>query len=325
MTNTDTRDVEATVNQIKSLEESGCEIVRSAVPDMEAAEKLRDIKDLINIPLIADIHFDYKLALKSIESGCDGIRINPGNIGSDDKVKKVIDAAKQNGCAIRIGVNAGSLEKELLKKYGVTAEALVLSAGRHIDFFEKNNFNNIKISLKASSVPLTIKAYQIFSEKYDYPLHIGVTEAGTVFTGSIKSSVGIGAMLAMGLGDTLRVSLTGDPVQEVRVGWEILKSLGLRKRGPEIISCPTCGRTEINLIELAEKVESVLSSFKAHVSVAVMGCPVNGPGEAREADYGIAGGKGNGLLFKKGVIIKKVKEENLLNELINLLKADGIN
>jgi (E)-4-hydroxy-3-methylbut-2-enyl-diphosphate synthase len=324
MTNTDTRDIETTLEQIHNLEKAGCEIVRVAVVDDSAAQAIKAIKSNIKIPLVADIHFDHKLAISAMENGADGIRINPGNIGNNEKVKRVIDAAKLSNVAIRIGVNSGSLEKDLLKKYGVTAEALVESAAGHLRFFEDNNFDNIKFSLKASNVNLTIKAYEMFSKKYDYPLHIGVTEAGTLFSGTVKSAVGIGAILSRGIGDTLRVSLTGDPVQEIRVAWEILKSLELREKGPEIISCPTCGRTEIELIKLAEQVENALMGFESTVSVAVMGCPVNGPGEAREADYGIAGGRGNGLIFKKGEIIKKVNEKDLLNEFLKLLASEGI-
>jgi len=325
MTNTDTRDVQATAAQILRLEEAGCEIARVAVVDESAAEAIKEIKKLISIPLIADIHFDHRLALKSVESGADGIRINPGNIGGDEKVREVLDACSNAGCAVRIGVNAGSLEKELLKKYGVTPKALAESAARHARFFEEYGFKNYKVSLKASSVPMTLESYKIFAEEFDCPLHIGITEAGTIFSGTVKSAVGIGALLSHGLGDTLRVSLTGDPVKEVHAAWEILKSMELRQRGPEIISCPTCGRTEIELIDLAEKVEEALAKFKSHVSVAVMGCVVNGPGEAREADYGIAGGRGNGIIFKKGQVVKKVTEESLLEEFIDILKKDGIN
>jgi (E)-4-hydroxy-3-methylbut-2-enyl-diphosphate synthase len=325
MTNTDTRDFEKTYLQIKSLESVGCEIIRLAIPDETAAGTFKKLRQKTDTPLIADIHFDYKLAILSIEYGADCIRINPGNIGSNEKVDKVIDCARQNNCAIRIGVNAGSLEKDLLEKYGVCTESLVESALRNIRYFESKKFENIKVSLKASSVPLTINSYRKISEIVDYPLHIGVTEAGTIFAGTVKSSVGIGTLLAEGIGDTLRVSLTGAPEQEVKVGWEILKSLGLRKRGVEVISCPTCGRTEIDLINLAESVENILKSFKSEISVAVMGCVVNGPGEAREADYGIAGGKGLGIIFKKGKVIKKVKEDILLEEFIDILKKDGIN
>lgn len=324
MTNTDTRNVEQTVQQINDLTAAGCEIVRLAIPDEAAAMSFKQIRDQISCPLIADIHFDHKLALKSIEYGADCIRINPGNIGGNDKVDTVLSAAAANDCAIRIGVNAGSLEKDLLKTYGVSPEALVLSVQRKVDYFESKNFDNLKISLKASSVPMTLSAYRMISDKIDYPLHIGVTEAGTTFGGTVKSAVGIGALLAEGIGDTLRVSLTADPVQEVKVGWEIVKSLGLRYRGVEIISCPTCGRTEIDLVGLAESVEDSLRTIESHVHVAVMGCVVNGPGEAREADYGIAGGRGQGIIFKKGEVIQKVPEAELLETFLNILKTDGI-
>lgn len=322
MTNTDTRDLESTLNQIKILEKVGCEIIRIAIPDEKAMKNIPEIVKNIKIPLIADIHFDYKLAIGSIERGVHCVRINPGNIGGEEKTRMVIQAAKANGCAIRLGVNAGSLEKDILKKYGVTADALVESALRNIRIFEEEKFENLKISLKASSVPMTIEAYRKISNLVDYPLHLGVTEAGTKFSGTIKSSVGIGTLLAEGIGDTLRVSLTADPVEEVKVGWEILKALGLRKRGVEIISCPTCGRTEIDLISLAEKVEDRLQSIDKNITVAVMGCPVNGPGEAKEADYGIAGGKNLGIIFKKGVVIKKVKEDELLEEFIKIIETD---
>lgn len=324
MTNTDTRDIEATATQIKALADAGCEIVRCAVVDIRAAEAFKKIKELSDIPVIADIHFDHKLAITAMESGADAVRINPGNIGSKDKIKAVVDAAKANGCSIRVGVNAGSLEKDIHKQQGVTAEALVESAQRHIAHIESLGFSDIKVSLKASSVPLTFQAYRLFAESSDYPLHIGVTEAGTFFAGSIKSSAGIGALLLSGIGDTFRVSLTGDPVEEIRVGWQILNALEIRRRGPEIISCPTCGRTEIELVRLAEEVEIRAASFTDTISIAVMGCPVNGPGEAREADYGIAGGKGNGLIFKKGQIVKKVPEEMIIDELFGILKEDGI-
>lgn len=324
MTNTDTRDVEATVAQIKRLEDVGCEIVRVAVVDLDAAKAIKQIKDQVNIPIIADIHFDHKLALASFENGADCIRINPGNIGGEDKCVKVIDSAKANGKSIRIGVNSGSIEKEIKKQYGLTAEAIVRSAANHVRLFEQHGFHDFKVSLKASSVNLSIESYLRFAEEFPYPLHVGITEAGTIFSGTIKSAAGIGAILARGIGDTIRVSLTGDPVQEVRVAWEILKSLELRQKGVQIVSCPTCGRAEIDLISLAEKVEQALATFTSPVHVAVMGCPVNGPGEAKEADYGIAGGRGQGLLFKKGEIVKKVPENNLLAELLEILKQDGI-
>lgn len=317
MCNTKTADVKKTTAQIKELEKAGCEIIRAAVPDELSASALAEIKSQINIPLVADIHFDYKLALKSIENGVDALRINPGNIGSDKKVKEVALAAKDAAVPIRVGSNSGSIEKELLARYGgPTAEAMVESALRNVKILEANNFYDIVISLKSSSVFTTIAAYQLMAEKVDYPFHIGITEAGTPWRGTIKSAAGIGSLLAQGLGDTLRVSLTGDPVEEVKVGWQILKSLELRRRGVEIISCPTCGRTEIDLITLAEKVEKKLAGLNKNITVAVMGCAVNGPGEAKEADIGIAGGKKEGLIFKNGEIIKKVKEEELLDELI---------
>lgn len=324
MTNTDTRDIEATVAQIKRLEEAGCEIVRVAVVDAQAADAIKTIKEQIKIPLIADIHFDHRLALASFENGADCIRINPGNIGGEDKCVRVIHAAKANGKSIRIGVNSGSIEKEIKKQYGVSAEAIVRSAAGHVRLFEKHSFTDFKVSLKASSVNLSIAAYTRFAEEFPYPLHVGITEAGTVFTGTVKSAAGIGAVLSRGIGDTIRVSLTGDPVQEVRVAWEILKSLELRQRGVQVISCPTCGRAEIDLINLAEETEKALAAFKTPLHIAVMGCPVNGPGEAREADYGIAGGRGQGLLFKKGEIVKKVDEKNLLPELLSILREDGV-
>lgn len=317
MTNTDTRDVGKTVAQISELTNAGCEIVRVAVPDTEAAEAIKGIKAQINIPLIADIHFDYQLALTAIDNGVDGLRINPGNIGSDLKVRQVVEKAKERGISIRIGVNGGSLEKSLLEKYGhPTPEAMVESALRHIKILEAESFYDIKVSLKASNIPLMVKAYQLLAQKVDYPFHVGVTEAGTLQSGTIKSAVGIGALLAQGIGDTIRVSLTGDPVHEIRVGYDILKALGLRQRGAEIISCPTCGRTEIGLIPMAEAVEKYLEKVDKPIKVAVMGCVVNGPGEAREADIGIAGGKGVGLIFKKGEIIRKVKEAELLPTLL---------
>lgn len=323
MTNTRTSDIEATVSQIKSLESLGCDIIRVAVPDNDSAEALASIKSYINIPIIADIHFDYRLALKAIKNGADAVRINPGNIGNPDKVRSILNTAKEYEIPIRIGVNSGSLEKDLLDKYGVTPESLVESALRHVDFFEKNHFYNIKISVKASSIPLTIGAYKLLSEKVDYPLHIGVTEAGTLFKGMIKSSVGIGSLLSQGIGDTLRVSLTGGPEDEVKVGWEILKSLSLRHRGPEFISCPTCGRTEIDLVGLTAKVENALEGLKEPLSIAVMGCPVNGPGEAKNSDYGIAGGRGVGIIFKKGEVVEKVSEGELLERFVKLLQDDG--
>ncbi|MFZ6016727.1 MAG: flavodoxin-dependent (E)-4-hydroxy-3-methylbut-2-enyl-diphosphate synthase [Nitrospirota bacterium] len=318
MTKTNTRDVEATVNQIMSLEAAGCEIIRLAVPDMDAAKALSKIKKSINIPMIADIHFDWRLALEAVKQGVDGLRVNPGNIGAKWKLKDVVNAAKERGIPIRIGVNAGSLEKELLKKYGhPEPEALVESAKRHIEMLEEMDFRDIKVSLKASSVLTTIEAYRQFSERYDYPLHIGVSEAGPPFTGIIKSSVGLGILLSDGIGDTIRVSLTAEPGEEVRVAYGILKALGIREKGAEIISCPTCGRCNIDLKGLATEVESRLRDIDKPITVAVMGCIVNGPGEAREADFGIAGGKGRGILFRKGKIIRKLKEEELLDALLN--------
>lgn len=317
MTNTDTRDVSATVKQIKELELLGCEIVRVAVPDSTAAQALKSIIPSINIPLIADIHFDYRLALEALNAGVHGLRINPGNIGSEDRVAEVVKAASYKKIPIRIGVNAGSLEKELLGPGGeVTAESMVESALRHIRMLERFSYHDMKVSLKASDVPLMLRAYRLLSEKVDYPLHVGVTESGTLNSGIIKSAVGIGALLAEGIGDTLRVSLTGHPRHEIKVGYDILKSLGLRKRGIEFISCPTCGRTEINLIEVAEEVENRLQGLDIPLRVAVMGCVVNGPGEARHADIGIAGGKGEGLIFRKGKPIRKVPGDKLADELV---------
>lgn len=316
MTNTKTHDVVNTVKQINSLVQAGCDIVRVAVPGMEDAEAIAEIKKQITIPLIADIHFDYRLALEAIESGVDGLRLNPGNIGKKEHVKAVVDEAKQRNIPIRIGVNAGSLDKKLLLKYGgVTAEAMVESALEHVRILEENNFDNIKISLKAHDVPLTISAYKLMSDTVDYPLHLGITEAGTVKSGIIKSAVGIGALLAQGIGDTFRISLTGDPVEEVKVANEILKSLDLREYGPTMISCPTCGRCNIDLANIANEVEKLLVNIKKPLKVAVMGCVVNGPGEAKSADVGIAGGKGEGLLFRNGEIIRKVPESQLVDEL----------
>lgn len=317
MCNTKTSDVEATVRQILELEEAGCEIIRVAVPDMEAAEAISEIKKKIHIPLVADIHFDYRLALKAIENGVDKLRINPGNIGGEDRVKAVVEAAKAKNIPIRIGVNSGSLEKEILEKYGeVTPEGLVESALRHVRILEKLDFYDIVISIKASNVPFSLETYSLLSKEVDYPIHLGITESGTAWSGTIKSAVGIGAILAMGIGDTIRVSLTGDCVDEVRVAKAILKDLGLRKFGIEFVSCPTCGRTCIDLIGLANKVEERCKNINKAIKVAVMGCAVNGPGEAREADIGIAGGKGYGLIFKKGEILKKLPEEELLDALM---------
>ena len=316
MTNTKTQDAEATVRQIEALASAGCDIVRLAVPDKEAAANIGAIKAQVKVPLVADIHFDYRLALIAIEQGIDALRLNPGNIGGAENVRRVAEAAKARGIPIRIGVNAGSLDKRLLEKYGgVTAEALVGSALEHVRLLEEQDFYDMKISLKAHDVPLTLAAYRLMSERCDYPLHLGVTEAGTVRSGIVKSAVGIGALLAEGIGDTLRVSLTGDPVVEVRVAQEILKSLGLRDYGPTLISCPTCGRTAIDLPQIADRVEERLAGISRPIHVAVMGCVVNGPGEARSADVGIAGGKGVGLVFRKGEVVRQVKEEDLVEEL----------
>lgn len=318
MTNTKTQDARATLLQIRQLADAGCDIIRCAVPDMEAAFALKEIVAGSPIPVIADIHFDYRLALQAIESGVQGLRLNPGNIGGIEKVKAVVEAAKPGNIPIRIGVNAGSLPKDLLEKYGhPTAEALVEAAWRHIHILEEMDCRNIKVSLKCHDVPLTLAAYRLLASQCDYPLHVGITEAGTVNSGIIKSAVGIGALLAEGIGDTIRVSLTGDPVNEVKAGFEILKALGLRTYGPTLISCPTCGRTSIDLEKLAVIVEARLADIKEPISVAVMGCIVNGPGEAREADVGIAGGKGEGLVFRKGQVIKKVPEDSLVNELFD--------
>ena len=317
MCNTDTRDVKSTVEQIKKLEKAGCEIIRVAVPDMQAAECIRDIKNSIDIPLVADIHFDYRLALKCMDNGIDKIRINPGNIGSADRVKQVADMAKKNHIPIRVGVNSGSLEKELVEKYGgVTPQGLVESALRHVKLLEQNDFYDTAISIKASNVPFSVEVYELLSNTVDYPLHVGITEAGTVWGGTIKSAIGIGAILSRGIGDTIRVSLTGDPVEEIYAAKEILKDLNLRKFGVEFISCPTCGRTSIDLIKIANEVESKIKDIDKNIKVAVMGCAVNGPGEAREADIGIAGGHGEGLIFKKGEILRKVPEEKLVDELL---------
>ena len=316
MTNTKTQDAQATVRQIEALAAAGCDIVRLAVPDKESAANIGRIKAQTKVPLVADIHFDYRLALQAIEQGIDALRLNPGNIGGAENVRRVAEAAKARGIPIRIGVNAGSLDKRLLAKYGgVTAEALVESALEHVRLLEEQDFHDMKISLKAHDVPLTLAAYRLMSERCDYPLHLGITEAGTVRSGIIKSAVGIGALLAEGIGDTLRVSLTGDPIVEVRVAREILKSLGLRDYGPTLISCPTCGRTAIDLPSIAERVEERLSGIARPIQVAVMGCVVNGPGEARGADVGIAGGKGVGLVFRKGEVVRQVKEEELVEEL----------
>ncbi len=317
MCSTDTRDIAATMAQINELSEVGCEIVRCAVPDLDAAIALAQIKMMSPIPVVADIHFDYKLALQVLEGGIDGLRLNPGNIGDKWKVAEIVASAAERKVPIRIGVNAGSLEKELLQRYGhPSAEAMVESAIGHIRILEDLNYQEIKISLKASDVMKTVAAYRLFSEQSDYPLHIGITEAGTLFSGTIKSSVGLGILLADGIGDTMRVSLTGAPKDEVRVGYDILKALGLRQRGVNFVSCPTCGRCQINLIQVAEDVERRLQGIDKHITVAVMGCAVNGPGEAREADVGIAGGKGEGLVFRHGEIVRKVPEDKLAEALM---------
>lgn len=316
MTNTDTRDAKATLAQIHQLHAAGCEIVRVAVPDMIAAQAIGEIVTDAPIPVIADIHFDYKLALEAVANGIHGLRINPGNIGGEDRVKAVVEAAGSRGIPIRIGVNAGSIEARLLDKYGhPTADAMVESALEHIHLLEKHQFYDIKVSLKASNIPMMLEAYQKLAQQVDYPFHVGVTEAGTIHGGTIKSSVGIGALLAQGIGDTIRVSLTGDPVHEIEVGYSILQALNLRQRGAELISCPTCGRCQINLIPIAEEVERRIAKLDKPLKVAIMGCAVNGPGEAREADIGIAGGKGIGLLFKKGEIIRKVPQEQMVQAL----------
>lgn len=320
MTNTPTEDVEKTVAQIKELEKAGCELVRVTVNTEKAAEAIKEIKKQINISLVADIHFDYKLALKAMENGIDKLRINPGNIGDDEKVRLVVEKAKELNVPIRIGVNSGSVEKKILEKYGrVTADGMVESAMYHVNLLEKYGFNNIIISLKASNVKMMVDAYRKISELVDYPLHLGVTEAGTEFQGTVKSAIGIGSLLVDGIGNTIRVSLTENPVEEIKVAKEILKVLGLRE-GVEIVSCPTCGRTQIDLIGLAKKVEKEFGNIEKNIKIAVMGCVVNGPGEAKEADIGVAGGKGEGLLFKKGEIVKKVKEEEIIPELRKMLE-----
>lgn len=326
MTNTTTSDVEKTVAQIRELEKVGCELVRMTINNLEAAEAIKEIKKRVSIPLVADIHFDYKLALAAMENGIDKLRINPGNIGSDENVEKVVKMAKEKRIPIRIGVNSGSIEKEILKKYGKpTAEGMVESAMYHINLLEKYDFHDIVISLKASNVKMMVEAYRKINELVDYPLHLGVTEAGTAFQGTVKSAIGIGGLLVDGIGDTIRVSLTENPVEEIKVAKEILKVLGLRETGVEIVSCPTCGRTEIDLIGLAKKVEKEFENEQRNIKIAVMGCVVNGPGEAREADYGVAGGKGEGVLFKKGEIVKKVKESEILVELKKMIMEDDKN
>jgi (E)-4-hydroxy-3-methylbut-2-enyl-diphosphate synthase len=320
MTNTPTHDVEKTLSQIRALAAAGCDIVRVAVPDMAAAEAIGALKAGSPVPLVADIHFDYRLALKAVEQGIDKIRINPGNIGTHEQVRAVADACRERGVPIRIGVNGGSLEKSLLEKYGgPTPEALVESALGHVRLLEQFDFHDICISLKASSVPVTMRAYRLMAERYDYPLHLGVTEAGTPGLGTIKSAAGIGGLLALGIGDTVRVTLTTDPVEEIAVAKQILKAVGLRKDGPELIACPTCGRTNIDMIPMAREVETLLERVNKPITVAVMGCIVNGPGEARHADVGIAGGRGEGVLFKKGQIVAKVPEDQLVPELMKLI------
>lgn len=326
MTNTTTSDVEATVNQIKKLEAAGCQMVRMTINNEEAAKAIGEIKKRVDVPLCADIHFDYKLALLAIENGIDKLRINPGNIGSDENIKVVVEKAKEKNIPIRIGVNSGSIEKHILEKYGKpTADGMVESAMYHINLLEKNGFNDIVVSLKASNIKMMVEAYRKISKLVDYPLHLGVTEAGTAFQGTVKSAIGIGALLVDGIGDTIRVSLTEDPVEEIKVAKEILKVLGLIEAGVEIVSCPTCGRTEIDLIGLAKKVEKEFENENRKIKIAVMGCVVNGPGEAREADYGVAGGKGVGVLFKKGQIVKKVDESEILIELKKLIMEDEKN
>jgi len=323
MCNTKTKDIEATVEQILKLEEVGCEIIRVACLDIEDAKAIKEIKKRIHIPIVADIHFDYRIALEAIESGVDKVRINPGNIGDQERVKIVVDKCKQKGIPIRIGVNAGSLEKDLLMKYGgkPTAEAMVESAKRHIDILENLDFHDYLISLKASNLDLCIESYEKASETFDCPLHLGVTEAGTEFSGTVKSSIGLGYLLRQGIGDTIRVSLSDDPVKEIKVAKEILKDCNLYKKSPTLIACPTCGRTQIDLIPVARKIEEFLQTIEADITVAVMGCAVNGPGEARCADIGIAGGIGEGLLFKKGEIIRKVKQEEMIETLkLEILK-----
>ena len=322
MCNTKTKDVEATVKQILDLEKAGCEIIRVACLDIDDAKAIKDIKSRINIPIVADIHFDYRIALEAIKQGVDKIRINPGNIGSEDRVKAVVNACKEKNIPIRIGVNAGSLEKDLLKKYGKpTAKAMVESAKRHIDILENLDFKDYALSLKASNLDLCIESYEEASKTFSCPLHLGITESGTEFSGTIKSSIGLGYMLRQGIGDTIRVSLSDDPVKEIAVAKEILKDCNLYSKSPTLIACPTCGRTQIDLIPIAKEVEQFLQTIEADITVAVMGCAVNGPGEASQADIGIAGGIKEGLLFKKGEIIRKVKQE----EIVNVLKEEILN
>lgn len=325
MCNTKTKDIDATVKQILELENAGCEIIRVACLDIEDAKAIKEIKEKIHIPIVADIHFDYKIALQAIESGVDKVRINPGNIGSEDKVKAVVDKCMEKHIPIRIGVNAGSLEKDLLEEYGKpTAKAMVESARRHIQILENLNFKDYMISLKASNLDLCIEAYELASREFDCPLHLGITEAGTEFSGTIKSSIGLGVMLREGIGDTIRVSLSDDPIKEIKVAKEILKDCNLYKKTPTLIACPTCGRTQIDLIPIAKEVEEFLQTIESDITVAVMGCVVNGPGEAREADIGIAGGIKEGMLFKKGQVIRKVKQEDIVDtlkeEILNMVK-----
>ena len=316
MTNTKTEDVEATVAQIKKLAKAGCDIIRCAVPTMEAAKALAEIKKQVEIPIVADIHFDYKLAIAAMENGADKIRINPGNIGSIDRVKAVVDVAKERNIPIRVGVNSGSLEKNLVEKYGgVTAEGIVESALDKVRIIEEMDYDNLVVSIKSSDVMMCVKAHELIADKTNHPLHVGITEAGTIISGNIKSSIGLGLILSQGIGDTIRVSLTGDPVEEIKSAKLILRTLGLRKGGIEVVSCPTCGRTQIDLIGLANKVETMVAEFPLDIKVAVMGCVVNGPGEAKEADLGVAGGIGEGLIIKKGEIYKKVPEDQLLDAL----------
>ena len=316
MTNTKTEDVEATVAQIQKLTKAGCDIIRCAVPTMEAAKALAEIKKQVEIPIVADIHFDYKLAIAAMENGADKIRINPGNIGSIDRVKAVVDVAKERNIPIRVGVNSGSLEKNLVEKYGgVTAEGIVESALDKVRIIEEMGYDNLVVSIKSSDVMMCVKAHELIADKNNHPLHVGITEAGTIISGNIKSSIGLGLILGQGIGDTIRVSLTGDPVEEIKSAKLILRTLGLRKGGIEVVSCPTCGRTQIDLIGLANKVETMVAEFPLDIKVAVMGCVVNGPGEAKEADLGVAGGIGEGLIIKKGEIYKKVPEDQLLDAL----------
>ncbi len=324
MTNTKTEDVKSTVNQILALEKAGCDIIRCAVPDMEAAKAFSEIKKNIHIPLVADIHFDWRLAIAAMENGADKIRINPGNIGSKEKIRSVVEEAKCRNIPIRVGVNSGSLEKNLVEKYrGVTPDGLVESALDKVHIIEDFGYDNLVVSIKSSDVNMCVKAYEKFSEVSDYPLHFGVTEAGTVKSGNIKSAIGLGIILNEGIGDTIRVSLSGDPVEEIISAKLVLRTLGLRKGGIEVVSCPTCGRTQIDLISLANKAEEIAAGYNLDIKLAVMGCAVNGPGEAREADIGIAGGRGEGLIIKKGEIIKKVPEERLLDELVKELDNWG--